>query len=81
MYHTRIVNINQPFVGLYQVVHVLERWHPGTLFNKPLVEQYKFNMCRALYESIIYPLVGLDLVDIDDVDRYVLEPSDNSGSF
>ena len=24
--------------------------------------------------------VGLDLVDIDDVDGYVLEPSDNSGT-
>ena len=45
-----------------------------------LVEKYKQNKCRTLIENIIYPLVGLDLLDIDDVDGYILEPSGNLGT-
>ena len=38
-------------------------------------------MCRTLFENINYPLVGLDLVDIDDVvDGYVLKPCGNLGN-
>ena len=32
-------------------------------------------MCHTRFEIITYPLVGLELVDIDDVDGFVLVPS------
>ena len=34
-------------------------------------------MCRTLFENINSPLVGLDQVDFDDVNGFVLEPSYN----
>ena len=37
-------------------------------------------MCHTLFENIDYPLVGLDLVNIDDVDGYVLETCINPGT-
>ena len=33
-------------------------------------------MCRTLFENIDYPLVGLDLVGVDDADGRALEHSD-----
>ena len=38
-------------------------------------------MCRTVFENIIYPLVGLDLVDIDDVNRNILSPLATLGPF
>ena len=35
-------------------------------------------MCHTLFENIDYPLVGLDLVGVDDADGHVLEHSDNT---
>ena len=35
-------------------------------------------MCHTQFENIIYSLVGLDLVGIDDADGRALEHSDNS---
>ena len=37
-------------------------------------------MCHTLFENIDYPLVGLDLVGVDDADGHVLEHSDNTGT-
>ena len=37
-------------------------------------------MCHTRFGYINYPLVGLDLVDIDDVDGYVLKPCGNPGT-
>ena len=37
-------------------------------------------MCHTQFENIIYSLVGLDLVGIDDIDGHDLEPSDNPGA-
>ena len=36
-------------------------------------------MCHTLFENIDYPLVGLDLVGVDDADGHVLERSNNTG--
>ena len=33
-------------------------------------------MCHTLFENIDYPLVGLDLVGVDDADGRALEHSD-----
>ena len=35
-------------------------------------------MCHTRVENINYPLVGLDLVGVDDADGHALEHSDNS---
>ena len=37
-------------------------------------------MCHTRFKNFNYPLVGLDLVGIDDIDRHDLEPSDNPGA-
>ena len=38
-------------------------------------------MCHTWLENIDYPLVGLDLVGVDDADGHVLEHSDNTGTY
>ena len=37
-------------------------------------------MCHTLFENIDYPLVGLDLVGVDDAVGHVLERFDNAGA-
>ena len=35
-------------------------------------------MCHTLFENIDYPLVGLNLVGVDDANGHALERSDNT---
>ena len=37
-------------------------------------------MCHTWFENIDYPLVGLDMVGVNDADEYALERSDNTGT-